>query len=258
MVAALQVCSSVCSCGHQAHHRVKARQQPKLTKPLGSASHCQAKGRGAPGTFDTWELCYSRHKHGWSSHQFNVRCRSKGNLFFIQRRGGGSYKGRVFGGYSGHNWRNGHSGYSDEARGRSFLFRCPPLHTHTRGAKDHFLFVAANLFERYPFQRRTLGCPTFPSVFAPARCRVHPSNADVVEYAENYRGRDTYPGNTNYMMCFGNGHDICTRNDGYSWSHFGTAWRAAKSKSTSHSWMQGDYDHNAKNENDLYEVYITK
>ena len=97
-------------------------------------------------------------------------------------------------------------------------------------------------------------------MFAPARCRINPSNADEVEYAENYQNKhcDTYPGNTGYLLCFGCGHDLCSNNAGNSWSDLGTTWRAAKSKSTSNNWFQGDRAHNIRNENDLYEVYIVK
>ena len=59
----------------------------------------QLKAVGAKGSPETWELCYSRHKHGWSTSQFNNRCRNKGPLFFIQRRGSTSHKGRTWGGH---------------------------------------------------------------------------------------------------------------------------------------------------------------
>ena len=36
---------------------------------------------------DTWELCYSSKKHGWSSSQFQSRCYNKGPVFFFQKSG---------------------------------------------------------------------------------------------------------------------------------------------------------------------------
>ena len=93
-----------------------------------------------------------------------------------------------------------------------------------------------------------------------ARCRINPSNKDQVDYAVNFRWPQysRYPGNSGYFTCWGNGHDLCLRNDGHAWSGgFGHAWKA-QSGSTSASWFMGTSSHNAKNENDLYEVYIVK
>jgi len=169
------------------------------------------KGTGARGTPETWELCYSRDKHGWSTSQFNSRCRQKsGGLFFVQRRGGSSHKGRVWGGFSYDSWPSP-SGYDGSNAGKNFLFR------------------------------------------------INPSNKDQVEWAYNFRFSQysRYPGNTGYFTCWGGGHDLCLRNDGHAWSGFGHSWRA-RSGSTSSSWFMGTSSHNAKNENDLYEVYIVK
>jgi len=39
---------------------------------------------------ETWELCYSRAKHGWSSSTFRRLCMNNGPLFFFQKRAGTS------------------------------------------------------------------------------------------------------------------------------------------------------------------------
>ena len=47
------------------------------------------------GNAETWELCYSAKKHGWSSSQFRSRCYNKGPLFLMQKRGGYIFGGNV-------------------------------------------------------------------------------------------------------------------------------------------------------------------
>ena len=37
------------------------------------------------GSAETWELCYSAKKHGWSSRTFRSRCYGKGPLFYFQK-----------------------------------------------------------------------------------------------------------------------------------------------------------------------------
>ena len=60
--------------------------------------------------------------------------------------------------------------------------------------------------------------------------RILPNAPDKVEIARKYHGvshgRHTYyPDNSNYLMCWGGGHDLCCRSDGYCWSHMGHDYR---------------------------------
>jgi len=177
------------------------------------------KAVGAKGDPSTWQLCFSRQKHGWSTGQFNNRCRQKGPLLFIQRRGGGgTHKGRVWGGYSHESWPRP-SGYDRASSDKNFLFR------------------------------------------------INPQNKNLVEMAKTYRypQYSRYPGNTGYFMCWGGGHDLCTNSGGNQWSNFGHTWAPDKGfngggygSSNARNWFMGQYNYNAKNENDLYEVYILK
>ena len=64
-------------------------------------------------------------------------------------------------------------------------------------------------------------------------------------------------------MCWGGGHDLCTNRAGQQWSNLGHDYQPSPTRGgyTSNawkSWFSGVYQYNAKNEGDLYEVYIVK
>jgi len=59
------------------------------------------------GSAETWELCYSAKKHGWSASQFQSRCYNKGPVFYFQKslktnviHGGNWHRNMVKGGPS--------------------------------------------------------------------------------------------------------------------------------------------------------------
>jgi len=75
-------------------------------------------------------------------------------------------------------------------------------------------------------------------------------------------GRGYWLGNPNYFMCWGGGHDHCMNSGGNQWNNLGHDYRPSVGggygSSTWKNWMTGQYNHNARNERDLYEVYIIK
>lgn len=170
-------------------------------------------GKIGRGNSETWKLCYSRTLHGWSNTEFNNRCRQKGPLFLLQRRGSNK---RVYGGYSHREWRSCCHGY------------------HYGSSQSTWLF------------------------------RIDPNNPNNVEYTtKHWHSYQTYDGNRDYLMCFGGGHDLCSRGtDGHQWANLGHDYKppigGGYGSSSWRNWFYGTYSYNAKNEGDVYEVYMAR
>jgi len=163
------------------------------------------------GNADTWEMCYSSKRDGWSNTQFNSKCKNKGPLFYFQKRGKNNH---ILGGNVHLNFNSGGYIYGSSSEPKAWLFS------------------------------------------------IKPNTPDTVSIARKCsRPYMYYPGNSNYLLCYGGGHDqCCDGNSGHCYNNMGhdycpegvsggygsNAWRI---------WGGGDYSWNGKDEKDHYEVY---
>ena len=77
------------------------------------------------GNSDSWELCYSVAKHGWSASTFRSRCENKGPLFFFQKR---KKNGHILGGSVHLNYQDRNNGYirTSPTEPKAWLFTIKP------------------------------------------------------------------------------------------------------------------------------------